>query len=442
MDSRTGRVDQSFELLVKAVRRVATEVAAGHAADVDSKARFPTETVAALREAGVLSAAVPRDLGGAGCSMVEMAQLCSTLAQACGSSGMVLAMHYIQVGCIARHGLESAFFRAYLRELVQHQYLLASMTSEVGTYGDTRSSVCAVERSNGRFVLNKDATTGSYCQHADAILVTCRRDKEAAASDQVLVLVRREDYTLKQTTSWDTLGMRGTCSPGFHLESSGADEQIVPGAFADSSAQTMVPYSHILWASLWWGIAADAVGKAANFVRGQARHSPGSVPPTATRLAEVSVQLQAMKQNWQSAAQDFDALGEGEAGRGPSTMRTMRIVRCRRGRPAGPGEPSRTAHVGRGHPRRRRMPSLRLLRRVRVLLLRPLRTLPVPRPLPGVRRLRPGQRIRPRVPVRRAGDHFQLVVQRTPPVLLHPRLHHPHALLRIVHDLEGACALG
>ncbi|MBU6503594.1 MAG: acyl-CoA/acyl-ACP dehydrogenase, partial [Burkholderiales bacterium] len=150
MDSRTGRVDQSFELLVKAVRRVATEVAAGHAADVDSKARFPTETVAALREAGVLSAAVPRDLGGAGCSMVEMAQLCYTLAQACGSSGMVLAMHYIQVGCIARHGLESAFFRAYLRELVEHQYLLASMTSEVGTYGDTRSSVCAVERSNGR----------------------------------------------------------------------------------------------------------------------------------------------------------------------------------------------------------------------------------------------------------------------------------------------------
>lgn len=315
MDSRVGRGDQNFEVLLAAVRRIATEVAVAHAADVDSKARFPTETVAALRDAGLLSAAVPRELGGAGCSMVELAQLCSTLAQACGSSGMVLAMHYSQLGCIARHGLESTFFRAYLRDLVQHQYLLASMTSEVGTYGDTRSSVCAVESSNGRFVLNKDATTGSYCQHADAILVTCRRDKEAAASDQVLVLVRREDYTLKQTTSWDTLGMRGTCSPGFRLESSGADEQIVPGAFADSSAQTMVPYSHILWASLWCGIAADAVGKAANFVRGQARHNPGAVPPTATRLAEVSLQLQAMKQNWQSAAQDFDTVGEGEAGR-------------------------------------------------------------------------------------------------------------------------------
>jgi acyl-CoA dehydrogenase len=186
------------------------------------------------------------------------------------------------------------------------------MTSEVGTFGDTRSSVCAVERSGGRFTLAKDATTGSYCEHADAILVTARRDAGAAASDQVLVMVQRGDCTLKQTTSWDTLGMRGTCSPGFRLESSGPEEQILPGTFADSSAQTMVPYSHILWASLWWGIAADAVAKAANFVRGQARQSPGAVPPTAARLAEVSLQLQTMKQAWLSAAQAFDEIAAGD----------------------------------------------------------------------------------------------------------------------------------
>ena len=315
MSPQPPRADQSFSLLIEATRRIATDVVARHAADVDSQARFPTETLAALRHAGVLSAAVPRALGGAQCSMLELTQLCSTVSQACGSSGMVLAMHYIQVGCIARHGQESEFFQGYLRDLVQHQYLLASMTSEVGTYGDTRSSICAVERQgDGRFVLNKDATTGSYCAHADAILVTCRRDKEATASDQVLVLVKREDCTLTQTTSWDTMGMRGTSSPGFRLESAGAALQIVPGAYADSSAQTMVPFSHILWASLWWGIAADAVGKAANFVRGQARQTPGTVPPTATRLAEVSMQLESMKQNWQSAAQAFDAIATSAAG--------------------------------------------------------------------------------------------------------------------------------
>ena len=307
MDSTPGT---GFAQLLEAVRKVSSEVAAAQAADVDAKARFPIETLAALREYRVLSAGVPRELGGPGCSMEQLSQLCSTLAQSCASSAMVLAMHYIQLACIARHGMESEFFREYLRDVLKRQHLLASMTSENGTFGDTRSSICAVRRSNGRFALDKDATTGSYCAHADAILVTCRKDEQAAKSDQVLVLVRREDCTVTQTTSWDTMGMRGTCSPGFKLVSSGAEEQILPGAFADSSAQTMVPYSHILWSSLWWGIGAGAVAKAAQFVRGQARQNPGTVPPTAQRLAELQVQLQTLKQNWLSAARDFDAMGD------------------------------------------------------------------------------------------------------------------------------------
>ena len=295
-----------FNALLAAVKAIATNVAGPEAADVDARARFPQATVTALRKARVLSAAVPRELGGAGCVMRELALLCATLGQACGSSAMVLAMHYIQVACMARHGLNSDFFRRYLQDLAANQYLLASMTSENGTFGETRTSICAVERANGRFTLAKDATTGSYCEFADAILVTARRATDAAGSDQVLVLVRRDDYKLTQSTTWDTLGMRGTCSPGFRLESSGPEEQIIPGSFADSSAQTMVPYSHILWSSLWWGIAADAVARAAECVRAAARKNPGTVPPTAIRLADVSSQLQSLRHNWQSLAIEFD----------------------------------------------------------------------------------------------------------------------------------------
>ncbi|MDB6087229.1 MAG: Acyl-CoA dehydrogenase [Gammaproteobacteria bacterium] len=296
-----------FGAHLAALKALAAQVAAPNAADVDAKSRFPRETIDALQKAKLLSAPVPKEFGGPGYGMRELAALCSTLAQACGSSGMVLAMHYIQVACIARHAQSSEFFRGYLRELVEHQYVLASMTSENGTFGETRTSICAVERKDGRFKLDKDATTGSYCQHADGILVTCRRASDAPSSDQVLVLVRKGEYQLTQTTSWDTLGMRGTCSPGFKLESTGAEEQIIPGSFADSSAQTMVPYSHILWASLWWGIAADAVARAAEFVRGGARKNPGVVPPTANRLAEVSTQLQAMRHNWLALAAEFDS---------------------------------------------------------------------------------------------------------------------------------------
>jgi acyl-CoA dehydrogenase len=158
--------------------------------------------------------------------------------------------------------------------------------------------------------LEKDATTVSYGEHADAQLVTCRRAADAAASDQVLVLFEKGQYTLAQSGTWDTLGMRGTCSPGAKFSGHGAAEQIVPGSFADSSAQTMVPYSHILWSSLWTGIASDAIGRAAQFVRGEARKKPGTVPANAPRLARAHVELQAMRHNWESCANDFDDLDD------------------------------------------------------------------------------------------------------------------------------------
>ncbi|HLY51569.1 MAG TPA: acyl-CoA dehydrogenase family protein, partial [Steroidobacteraceae bacterium] len=112
-----------------AVRTIATEVAARHAVEVDAQSRFPRESLEALKQARLLSAPVPAQLGGGGAGMGELAALCSTLARGCGASAMVLAMHYAQVACIVRHAQDSAFFREYLRELAARQYLLASMTS-------------------------------------------------------------------------------------------------------------------------------------------------------------------------------------------------------------------------------------------------------------------------------------------------------------------------
>ena len=297
-----------FQLLLAGLESIARDVAAPNAGDVDARSRFPQETLDALADARLLAAPVPKDLGGGGCGVVELAELCSTLAKACGSSAMVLAMHYVQVACLVRHAVDTEPFRGFLRELAQRQHLIASMTSENGTFGEMRTSLCAVRRENGRFALEKDATTGSYCAQADAILVTARRAPDAAGTDQALVLVASDDRRLTQTGTWDALGMRGTCSPGFRLEAQGPEEHILPVAFADIAAHTMVPYSHVLWSSLWWGIAADAVARAAELVRGSARRHPGTVPPNAGPLAQVSAELQAMRHNWLAVAADLDEL--------------------------------------------------------------------------------------------------------------------------------------
>ena len=302
---------QSSSSPADAAVRIASQVSAAAAADVDARARFPSETIDALKSERLLAAGVPRELGGLGCSIADLAKMCTALGQHCASSAMVFAMHQIQVACIVRHGLSSAYFREYLKELAAKQILIASVTSEVGVGGDTRTSLCAVEVEGPRFVLNKAATTISYGEAADDLLVTARREKDAPGSDQVLVLLRQGDYKLERTSVWDTLGMRGTCSPGYQLTSTGAVDQVLPGSFADSSAASMVPYSHVLWSACWLGIAKDAAARAGAFVRAEARKKPGVLPPGAVRLARLSSTVEAMTAHVRSAS---DACEKSMAG--------------------------------------------------------------------------------------------------------------------------------
>ncbi|HLX24507.1 MAG TPA: acyl-CoA dehydrogenase family protein, partial [Usitatibacter sp.] len=210
-----------FEALLDRVRAIGRDVIAPNAEGVDRDARFPVEAFDALRAAKLLSCYVPRELGGMGLELSQVARLCETLGRYCASTAMIFAMHQIQVACIVHHGLGHPFFRDYAREISSNQRLIASATTELGIGGDTRSSLCAARVVDGYFILEKQAPVVSYGAFADAILVTCRRDEQAAKNDQVLVLVRRDDCTLKQLSAWDTLGFRGTCSPGFELKSIG-----------------------------------------------------------------------------------------------------------------------------------------------------------------------------------------------------------------------------
>jgi acyl-CoA dehydrogenase len=293
---------------------MAVEVAGPCADAVDRDARFPRETIDALKKARMMSAFVPKELRGFGCGMVELAAMCEALAQHCASTAMVFAMHQIQVACIVRHGLSQPFFQRYVAEIAERQNVIASVTSEVGVGGEMRTSLCAIEAHGERFNLVKEASTISYGEQADDLLVTARRAGDAPNSDQALALVRKADYTLEQRGGWDTLGMRGTCSPPFKVTSSGNVDQILGQPFADIASHTMVPFSHILWASCWLGIATAAVGRARAFVRNQARAKPGSLPPTALRLAEVSSMLQTMRTNVHDVASECEELMRSKQG--------------------------------------------------------------------------------------------------------------------------------
>ena len=291
-----------------AARAVGVDVASKHADDVDAGARFPAEAFEALKTEKLLGIMVPKSEGGEGAGIADVVAICHELGQRCAATAMIYAMHQIQVSCIVRHGGTSAWHRkGFLkRGSATEQLLLASATSEAGVGGDVRSSVCAVEETDGRFTLAKQATVISYGANSDGILVTARRTPASPASDQVIVVVPKTGYELDQQSEWDTLGMRGTCSNGYHLKATGEMAQIIPTPYADVSAQTMLPTSHLVWSALWAGIATDAVARARAYVRAEARKK-GGTPASAWRLAEAASLLQLMKSNVVAALRQYEA---------------------------------------------------------------------------------------------------------------------------------------
>ncbi|HET9162284.1 MAG TPA: acyl-CoA dehydrogenase family protein [Solirubrobacterales bacterium] len=299
---------------VEEIRRIAVEVVGPHADAVDREARFPREAVEALREARALSAYVPSDLGGAGHSLETIAEACFELGRHCGATGMVFAMHQIQIACIVRHFEDSPWFEQYLREVVDEQRLVASITSEVGTGGDMGKSVAAVsEPVDGVAGFEKQAPTVSYGGHADAFLTTVRRAPDAEGGDQVLVLSTKEQTELAPQGTWDPLGMRGTCSPGFVATAEFPVEQILATPFSRISSESMTPISHILWSHVWLGVATDAFDRARAFVRAAAKRKPGEPLPAAIRLSELMSELSLLRAEVSLALREFCDSAEDRA---------------------------------------------------------------------------------------------------------------------------------
>ena len=109
----------------------------------------------------------------------------------------------------------------------------------------------------------------SYGAYADDLLTTLRRSPDAEPGDQVVALTHREQFTLEQIGTWDPMGMRGTCSPGYIVRATFPTEQVLPTPFSTVATESMVPISHILWSTLL-GIATDAFDRS--------RRSSGRLP--------------------------------------------------------------------------------------------------------------------------------------------------------------------
>ncbi|UKK85240.1 acyl-CoA dehydrogenase family protein [Sphingopyxis sp. BSN-002] len=193
--------------------KIAAKIGASAAAH-DRDGSFVAENYDLLREAGLIGAAVPVELGGDGLDYATLCGVVRRLGAACGSTALAFSMHCHQVAVAAwRWQHMQAPTDGLLRRVAAENLVLVSSGGSDWLQGS--GSATKVE---GGFLINARKVFSSGCQ-AGNILMTSAVYEDPEAGPSVLhfgVPFSAEGVTILDT--WDTMGMRGTGSHDVELK--------------------------------------------------------------------------------------------------------------------------------------------------------------------------------------------------------------------------------
>ena len=192
------------------------------AARHDDEERFVAENHHALKQHGVLRAAVPSELGGDGAGPGELGEMLRVLARYCGSTALALSMHTHQVATIAwRWRRDPAPVEALLRSVAAEDLVLVSSG---GSDWITGSGKAEPMRGGWRITARKIFASGAP---VGDVLVTGAVWDDPQEGPTVLhfpLSLRAEGVRVLDT--WHVLGMRGT----------GSHDIAIDGAFIADAA--------------------------------------------------------------------------------------------------------------------------------------------------------------------------------------------------------------
>lgn len=251
----------------------------------DESASFPSASLAALRECGLLGLLVPAGYGGPGGNLGDLVTVAGILAQECLSTAMIWAMHCQQVDAIVHFGSETLKDRL-LPRLASGGAYLASVTSEAETGGNLVTGSAPLISDQGTLKLRRHAPVVTGGAVADGFLITMRASPEAAPTEVTLVYADRSELAVEEVGEWNTLGMRGTHSIGLRLsgELPAANVLGEPGRFREIVVQSYGPAAQLGWSACWLGAARSALSSVVSALRAPSR--PRRVDLRSELLAE------------------------------------------------------------------------------------------------------------------------------------------------------------
>jgi len=235
---------------------------AEHAARHDTEGSFVTEAYDALRDAGLLRAGVPVELGGDGATVAELTALQRELAHHCGSTALASSMHQHVVAFTAwryRRGLPGA--EATLRRVADEGILLVSTGG--GDYTHPRGEAVKVD---GGYRVSGHKRFASQSGNGTVMATMFVYDDPELGRRVLNVAVPIAAEGVTVADNWDTLGMRGTASNDLVVDDVFVpDERVLanrPYGVVDPPLQVISEIAFPIICGAYLGIAEAAYGAA------------------------------------------------------------------------------------------------------------------------------------------------------------------------------------
>lgn len=263
------RKEVAFALTVAAspsdLQSVIDEVVAPNALTIDATGAFPRSAIDALGRIAILGALSATDVGGANSGLRAAAGVVEQLSNACGSTAMVVLMHYAATSVIEAHGPTDI-----RQQIAAGKHLSTLAFSEVGSRSHFWAPLSTATRVDGQVRLDANKSWVTSAGQADSY-VWSSKPIAGDAGPMTLWLVPAKSKGLTRSGAFDGLGLRGNSSTPMTaqgLELSEASMLGTDGGGLDLALSLVLPTFNVLSAAFSLGLMEATAAETAKHLSG------------------------------------------------------------------------------------------------------------------------------------------------------------------------------
>ena len=237
---------------------------------VDQTSQWPTHSMQALSEAGLLGLMVPDELGGHDQGLLGLSVITETIARGCPSSALCFGMHCVGTAVIAA---KATGFQQdnYLREIAEGRHITTLALSEHGSGSHFYLPETTLEVEDDSFVINGTKQFVTNGGRADSYVVsTVASGEQSDAGDFSCVIVDRDSAGVSWLDAWMGFGMRGNSSRPMRLDNTRVRKENLLGEKGDQVwyvFEVVAPFFLMAMAGTYLGLAQAALDAAGEHLR-------------------------------------------------------------------------------------------------------------------------------------------------------------------------------